>query len=890
MVVIVTKQSLDIRDDYEKKYGFKTNVKSVYETEKGLSERVVREISDIKKESDWLKQFRLRALNHFLKRPLPQWGGNLNAIDLNDIVYYVRPTDQPQAKTWEDLPPEIKKTFDALGIPEAERKFLAGVGAQFESENVYHSLQKHLEKQGVIFVDPDTGLREYPHIFKKYFSTVIPIEDNKFAALNSAVFSGGSFIYVPPGVHVEMPLQAYFRINRESMGQFERTLIIADEGSKVHYIEGCTAAMYANDKSSLHTAVVELVALKGAQLRYTTLQNWPNNVYNLVTKRAIAHEGATVEWLDANIGCLEEGTKIFGNPSVKKIEDISVGEKVFAYDETTKEIVPKKVTGVKFSGVKKTFRVVLGDGKREIVATNNHPFLKLQYDRQKPRKMGRYWFEWTNLENIKVGDHLLVPTEFPDTGIPHNFIKPNLRRKAIVRNQYGAEYEVNTKYKYNKIVFPKFTKEEIMWLLGVYVGDGSVDVAKSKKSNANRYGRVTFSVPTKDPIRKRVENTVKKIFSLKKSTKRADGVCVTYNSLLFAEWIKTNGFGGNTHTKRLPKWIYSLPKSQKLAFIAGYCEADARIHNRSIRLKACNRKLVEDIRLLALSCNMYVNKVQEHIERKSIKIGKQNTPEKEYRNYVTFISKLDEISNHLTEDNKNKIRKRKLNQPRFIHVTRTRRIESLPLHLGILPVTSIKDSGIKSTYDLEIEGAHNFVANGILVHNSRLTMKYPSVYMVGPNAKADILSVAFAGKGQHQDTGGKAIHLAPNTTSRIISKSVSKDSGRTTYRGLLHISKGATNAKSTVRCDALLVDDTSRTDTYPYNEIQEDTATVTHEAAVGKIGEDLIFYLMSRGLNEQEALGLVVNGFFDIFTKELPMEYAIEFNRLIQLEMSGSVG
>lgn len=468
-------QGLDIRSDYKTKYGFTTDTKSFFETEKGLTERTIREMSEMKKEPEWMLKFRLKALEHFKQRPMPMWGPDLSRINFDDIVYYVKPTEKSAAKSWEDLPLEIKKTFDALGIPEAERKFLAGVGSQFESENVYHSLQKHLEKKGVIFVGPEEGLRDYPHIFKKYFGTVVPIQDNKFAALNSAVFSGGSFIYIPPGVHVEMPLQAYFRINRENVGQFERTLIIADKGSKVHYLEACSAPLYSDDKASLHTAVVELVALPGAQLRYTTLQNWSNNVYNLVTKRSVAHEGATVEWLDANIG-------------------------------------------------------------------------------------------------------------------------------------------------------------------------------------------------------------------------------------------------------------------------------------------------------------------------------------------------------------------------------------------------------------------------------ARVTQKYPSVYMVGPNAKADILSIAFAGKGQHQDSGGKAIHMAPNTTSRIISKSVSRDGGRSTYRGLLQIMKGAINSKSTVRCDALLLDEISRTDTYPYNEIQEDTATVTHEAAVGKIGEDLVFYLMSRGLSEQEALGLVVNGFFEIFTKELPMEYAIEFNRLIQLEMSGAVG
>ncbi len=485
------KAKIDLRRSYEKEYGFKTITKSSIELEKGISESVVKEISKIKNEPEWLKNFRLKALAHFLKRPLPTWGADLSAINFDDIAYYVRPTDH-QANSWEELPPEIKNTFDKLGIPEAERKFLAGVGAQFESENVYHSLQKTLAKQGVIFVDPDTGLNPTEEKikqlsldkasienaskkFREWFGRVIPFGDNKFSALNSAAFSGGSFIYIPPHVEVALPLQAYFRINKENIGQFERTLIIADTGSKVHYIEGCTAPMYSSDKHSLHSAVVEIVALPGSAVRYTTLQNWSNNVYNLVTKRAWAFEKSTVEWLDANIG-------------------------------------------------------------------------------------------------------------------------------------------------------------------------------------------------------------------------------------------------------------------------------------------------------------------------------------------------------------------------------------------------------------------------------SRVTMKYPSVFLLGQHARADILSVAYAGSGQYQDTGGKAVHVAPFTTSKIISKSVSKDGGRSTYRGLLHVAKGATNAKSTVRCDALLLDEESRTDTYPYNEVKEETADVTHEATVGKIGEELVFYLMSRGLTEQQALSMIVNGFMEVFTKELPMEYAVEFNRLIQLEMSGSVG
>jgi Fe-S cluster assembly protein SufB len=458
--------------DYSK-YDFKDSTEMyVHLSKKGLSREVVEEISKLKNEPKWMLDFRLRSYDVFMKKPMPNWGPDLSSIDFQNIYYYAKASEKTE-KSWDNVPAEVKRTFDKLGIPEAEKKFLAGVGAQYESEVVYHNLREDLAKKGVLFLDTDTALKEHPEIFKKYFGKVIPPEDNKFAALNSAVWSGGSFIYIPPGIKVDMPLQAYFRINAENIGQFERTLIIADEGSEVHYIEGCTAPVYSSE--SLHSAVVELVAHKDAKLRYTTIQNWSSDVYNLVTKRAYAYQGAKVEWIDGNIG-------------------------------------------------------------------------------------------------------------------------------------------------------------------------------------------------------------------------------------------------------------------------------------------------------------------------------------------------------------------------------------------------------------------------------SKITMKYPGIYLLEPRAHGETLSIAFAGKNQHQDTGAKMVHLAPNTTSRITSKSVSRLNGRTTYRGLLHVAKGATNVKASVRCDALLLDDTSKTDTYPYMEINQEDATVTHEATVGKIGDEQIFYLMTRGFSEEEALTLIVNGFMEPFTKELPMEYAVELNRLIKLEMDESVG
>lgn len=453
------------------KYDFVTPSHDVFKAEKGLNAEIVAQISEMKGEPGWMRDFRLKSYEIFESKPMPKWGGNI-AINFQDIYYYLKPANE-QGRTWDDVPQEIKDTFDKLGIPEAEKKYLAGVKAQFESEVVYGSLQDDLGKKGVIFTDTDTAIKEHPELLREYFGKIIPPSDNKFAALNSAVWSGGSFIYVPPGVKIEFPLQAYFRINAEQMGQFERTLIIVDEGAEVHYVEGCTAPMYTTE--SLHSAVVEIMVKKEGRCRYTTIQNWANNIYNLVTKRAMAYENSLMEWIDGNLG-------------------------------------------------------------------------------------------------------------------------------------------------------------------------------------------------------------------------------------------------------------------------------------------------------------------------------------------------------------------------------------------------------------------------------SQLTMKYPAVYMMEPGARGEILSIAFSSKGQHQDAGAKVVHCAPNTKSRIISKSISKNGGRSSYRGLCKVEDGATGCKSNVVCDALILDPESRSDTYPYIEVEEQDVQIEHEASVSRIGEEQLFYLMSRGLTEAEASSMIVSGFIEPLIKELPMEYAVEMNRLIELQMEGSVG
>jgi Fe-S cluster assembly protein SufB len=458
--------------EYAEKYGFRDPEQYVFKARKGLDREVVEQISWIKNEPEWMREFRLKALEYFLRRPMPTWGADLSELNFDEIVYYIKPTER-QGASWEELPEHIRRTFDRLGIPEAERRFLAGVGAQYESEVVYHSLREELKRLGVIFCDMDTAVREYPDLVKQYFGTIVPPNDNKFAALNSAVWSGGSFVYVPEGVRVDVPLQAYFRINAENVGQFERTLIIVEPGAYVHYVEGCTAPIYS--AASLHSAVVEIIVKEGARCRYTTIQNWSKNVYNLVTKRAAAYRDATMEWVDGNLG-------------------------------------------------------------------------------------------------------------------------------------------------------------------------------------------------------------------------------------------------------------------------------------------------------------------------------------------------------------------------------------------------------------------------------SKVTMKYPAVWLMEPGARGEVLSVAFAGDGQHQDAGGKMVHVAPYTSSQIISKSISKGTGRASYRGLVKVHRGAHHVRANVVCDALLLDEQSRTDTYPYMEIEEEQVSIGHEATVSKVAEEQLFYLQSRGLTEAEAMSMIVNGFIEPITKELPLEYAVELNRLIALEMEGSVG
>ncbi len=627
----------DLKD--QQQYDFVTDIDYAHQSRRGIGEDVVRSISALKNEPQWMLDFRLKALDIFNRMPMPTWGVDLGALDFEEFYYFMRATPE-KARTWDDVPDAIKDTFDKLGIPEAERKFLAGVETQMDSEAVYSSLKAEWESHGIIFVDMDTAVQRYPEIVRKYISTVVPIADNKFSALNSAFWSGGSFVYVPPGVDVEIPLQAYFRINAQSLGQFERTIIIAEEGSNVHYIEGCTAPQYTT--AALHTGVIEIFVGKNARARYTTIQNWSTNVYNLVTQRAVVEEDGAMAWVDGNLGCLAEGSTVTTPAGLRPIEALEVGDEVLSFDEASGQLVFRKVLAKRFSGYQRVREVSYGE--RRLRVTDNHPFYSYIYTPERPKKSGRY-----QLAYIRA-DHL---------------------RQAIVPRR-------------------------------------SVD----------------FGQP----------------------------------------------------------YLLKIPET-KTTFIA----------------------------------------LPETVEVVDVLVGE----------------------------------------------------------------TSSSDV---PTWDIEVEGTGNFVAEGFIVHNSGITMKYPAVVLKGPRAHGEVLSIAFAGDNQHYDAGAKAIHLAPHTSSLITSKSISKGNGRADYRGLVRVAKGAEGAHSKVVCDALLLDPESRTDTYPYMDVNEDDSHIEHEATVSKISEDQLFYLMSRGLTEKRAAAMIVSGFLEPFVKELPMEYAVELNRLIDLQMEGSVG
>ncbi len=851
----------------------------VFKPKKGLNDDIITEMSWLKGEPQWMLDFRLKSHRRFERRPRPAWGGDTTGINFDDIYYYIKPTDT-LANDWDMVPESIKNTYERLGIPEAERKYLAGVTAQYESEVVYHRNREDLEAQGVLFCDMDTALREYPQLLKRYFGSVIPPNDNKFAALNSSVWSGGSFIYVPPGVEVEAPLQAYFRINAENMGQFERTLIIADEGSQVHYIEGCSAPTYSTD--SLHSAVVEIVVGRSARVTYTTIQNWSDNVYNLVTKRARVEAEGHMEWIDGNIGCLAEGSRVTTRGGTKPIELVLPGDEVLSYDEAAGSLCWRRVTAKRYSGEQPVREVRVGS--RRLRVTDNHPFYSYAYDASRPKKLGRY-----NLAYVRA-DHLekaIVPVSSLDYGEPHKLELPETATVFASRNQYSGSF-VAERRRSARLAVGETTTDDLMWLFGLFTGDGSIE-SVAARSGGRRWAKVVFSVPRTDRARTRLVGIMASVMPGASPTDRSDGVAVTWNSVELADLLEDNGFVTGALCKRVPVWALDLPESQRLSFVAGYLDSDgcAPSGRRGFSIKSVNRELLEGVGDILTSLGISSRLHTEFEGERRVQIlGYESTARGSHRlEFPADPRLLQLVSAELREA------AARQPEPTLRHFRRVGRSQiELPSSVEIRDVGVSGDTETVPTWDIEVEGTGNFVSEGFIVHNSKLTMKYPAVVMVGPKASGEVLSVAYGGPGQHQDTGAKMTHAAPETTSKIVSKSISSGGGRTSYRGLVRVEDDAHGCKSHVQCDALILDGDSVSDTYPYMEVGSGDAVIGHEATVSKVADDQLFYLQSRGLTEEQAMGLIVNGFIEPVTRTLPMEYAVEWSRLIELQMEGSVG
>jgi Fe-S cluster assembly protein SufB len=824
----------------EYRYGFRDPEHYVFKSRKGLDREVVEQISYMKGEPKWMLEFRLRALEHFLKRPMPKWGPDLSQLNLDDIYYYVRPTEK-QGRSWDEVPETIKKTFERLGIPEAERKFLAGVGAQYESEMVYHSIQEHLEKQGVIFLSIEDGLKQYPDLFREYFGTVVPIEDNKFAALNSAVWSGGSFVYVPPNVKVELPLQAYFRLNAANIGQFERTLIIVDEGAEVHYVEGCFLA----------------------------------------------------------------GARVRTRNGEKPIETIQVGDEVMTHQGRYRRVYHTQVRP--YHGKIYTIRFY-GDSGRELKVTADHPLLIVRRERARERNKS-FTLSWSRADTVQVGDYLVVP-------VPQPVAEPALAHRVTIPLGRGRHAPVA--HEVNLPCEPDFFR-----LLGYYLTKGHVDnehsLTLSFNANETEYLEDARELLQRYFGKALIENKL----------------CQNGQTLVlaFTEAARTfaREFGANVYEKRIPEWVAGAEPELLTELVKGMWRGDGSYDPvKNIFLyNSVSADLAYGFRdaCLRLGIAASVNRQERVAPRQDIytvviaspfnaRFGEIVGVEAENGSDSGSPFFLDEnflympIKEIIVEEMETEVYNFSVEEDESYvaegvvsHNCTAPQYSTDSFHSGVIEI--IVKRGARSRYTTIQNWSHN-VYNLVTqrakvyadaVHEwvdanwgSKVTMKYPSCYLMEPGAHGEMLSMAFAGPGQHQDAGSKMVHFAPYTTSKITSKSISKGNGRASYRGLLRVYKGAKGVKSTVVCDALLLDPESRTDTYPYIEIEEDDVTIGHEASVSKVGEEQLFYLMSRGLSEEEATTMIVSGFIEPLVKELPMEYAVEMNRLIQLQMEGSVG
>lgn len=817
-------------EEYKERYGFNDKREYVYKTKKGLNEEIVKEISRIKGEPEWMLEKRLTGYKVFKNKPLPTWGADLSGIDFDDVYYYLKPTDKKQ-DAWEKVPEDIKRTFDKLGIPEAERKFFSGAEIQYDSEVVYGHVREELQKQGVIFTDTDSAIKKYPELVKKYFGTVIPPTDNKFAALNTAVFSGGSFIYVPKGVKVAMPLQAYFRINAEKAGQFERTLIIADAGADVTYIEGCLPADELVSRGDTFERIDEI---------------------------------KTGDEVPTHVGEMHMVKQTFVHP----------------HKGTMLEVVPlSKGNAFKLTG--------------------EHPVLCIKRSKvlikRQPRK------NW----KPEVSTPLLLKTE-PE------FIKADNLEEGDFIVYVTPTYHVDD----------QTFDDALLRILGLYLAEGSITQNKALRGNKS----VVFSFgKNRKEARLAAElNSLIHKKGWKSSICRSRGGSYIVSSYAkeLIELCESN-CGKGASSKVLSKKIMELPPEKQKILIDSYWLGDGSVYLRSgkrlMRTSTASKLLAYQIQeILArnyIFANLNIRKggadvilgrnmvrgnqyIVEYIEGKEIgevrRRGNQYfVPIKQIKrhsfNGLVYNFGVEKDESYLVKGF-------------AVHNCTAPIYMSSSLHSAVVEIIVHKDAHVRYvTIQNWSRNVYNLVTQRAFAYEnahmewvdanigSKVNMKYPSVYLKGRGARGEILSVAVAGENQVQDSGGKMLHLAPDTTSKIISKSVSKKNGVSSYRGQLYVAKNANNVKSTVRCDALLLNKESKTNTYPYMEIQREDATITHEAAVGKIGEEQLFYLMSRGLTEEEALTTIVLGFIDPLTKALPLEYSVELRRLIKLDTTGSV-
>lgn len=846
---------VDIGKDYDSQYGFHDPESSyVFKSGQGLTEEIVRELSAMKGEPAWMLDFRLKALKIYNKKPMPKWGSTdlLNSIDFDSIHYYVRPSDK-QERSWDDVPDDIRKTFDRLGIPEAERKFLAGVTAQYESEVVYHSIQKELEAQGVIFLSMDDGLKQYPDLVRQYFASVIPAADNKFSALNSAVWSGGSFVYVPKNTNVAIPLQAYFRINTKNMGQFERTLIIADEGSSVHYIEGC----------------------------------------------------------------FTKGTTITTNPAYKPIENIKVGDRVLTHEGRYASV--SHVQERDYSG--DLYNVeIYGDATQSIEVTSEHPFVVVARERKNERNR-RWTRRWRPTSKLQTGDYLAMPVD--------RTVRSNHEQVITVpvgRGRHG----------YKEIAVPVPSTRAFFRLAGYYLAEGSV--------SGGHYLNFSFHENERELIDD-VKSLLREVFRVEKVLetphKANHGINVVVCSTALAH-VFTSLFGENAHDRQMPGWMrWEEPAKQRellLGYFRGdgnyYCQPNRHGRKELFRLSTVSTLLARQMRdmLLRLGVVATINRQTKRGAGRApiyqICIGGEQAMFFGALVGVPVVPSLNgkkratmfHIDEHFAYLPIKKISKRSVNKmPVYnfgvhddesytagglaVHNCTAPTYSSDSLHSAVVELIAMKNSTIRyTTIQNWSKNVYNLVTKRALAYRdakvlwvdgnlgSKLTMKYPAVHLMEPGAHGEVLSIALASDGQHQDAGAKMVHAAPNTTSIITSKSISKGTGRTSYRGLIRVEENCPGVKSNVVCDALLLNENARSDTYPTMEINEDQVQIGHEATVSKVGEEQLYYLQSRGLSESEATLMIVNGFIEPFVKELPLEYAVELNRLIALEMEGSVG